>query len=108
MAEPNDHENVVPLGVEPQFEDPPEPKPMGRVHGLGTFGMAVSALIGIVALLALVTIRWPEETGRIPKTVIVISIIGFIVCAALAAAGAGGDTYPRADESRRRGGKSAE
>jgi hypothetical protein len=101
------HENVVPLGVEPPAEDPPPPRPMGRAHGWGTIGMAVCALVGIVALVALITIRWPEETSRIPKTVIVFSIVGFMLCAGLAAAGAAGATYAH-DVSHRGRGKDAD
>ncbi|HEX2240578.1 MAG TPA: hypothetical protein VHJ82_05505 [Actinomycetota bacterium] len=92
-------ENIVPLGVEPIAEEQPPPTPMGRAHGWGTMGMALCALIGSVALVSLITIRWPAETGRIPKIVIAFSVVGFMICAALAAAGAAGATYARRDAS---------
>ncbi|MFN2525233.1 MAG: hypothetical protein ABR505_03070 [Actinomycetota bacterium] len=102
MAEPPNGENVVSLGVEPAAEPPREPTPMGRAHSLGTIGMALCAFLGIIALLSLITVRWPEDTGRIPRGVLLFSVVGFMVCAAIAAAGAARATYPReiADGSR--------
>lgn len=90
-----DSGNIVPLGIEPTREEPPPPTPMGRAHAWGTMGMALSAFVGIIALVSLITIRWPEETSRIPKGVIVFSILAFMVCAGLAAAGAAGASTPR-------------
>ena len=89
-------DNVVPLGVDPPMPEPPKPsKPTGRLHGLAILGMAVSALLGIGAMLAFITISWPDDTSRYVLAVFVASVIGFMTSASLAVFSAARDTYPR-------------
>ncbi|MDQ3878464.1 MAG: hypothetical protein M3290_08980 [Actinomycetota bacterium] len=57
--------------------------------------MAVCALIGIVAMIALVTIRWPGTTERAFIALIVFASIGFLASASIAVFSAARDTYPR-------------
>jgi hypothetical protein len=92
----NESDNVVPLGVEAPTPTPPAPaKPLGRLHGLAILGMAVFALVGIAAMLAFITISWPDDTSRYVVAVFVASIIGFMTSASLAVFSAARDTYPR-------------
>jgi len=88
--------NVVPLGVDPPATEPPKPsKPIGRLHGMAIVGMAVSALLGIGAMLAFITISWPDDTSRYVLAVFMISVVGFMTSASLAVFSAARDTYPR-------------
>ena len=87
------HENVVRLPKEPP--PVPDPTPPGRLHGLAIGGMAVSALVGIVAMLVFITVRWPGNTGRVMVGAFVLSGLGFLTCASLAVLTAARDTYPR-------------
>ena len=93
-------DNVVPLGVDPPASEPPKPsKPTGRLHGMAIVGMAVSALVGIGAMLAFITISWPDDTGRYVIAVFMISVIGFMTSASLGVFSAARDTYPRHGKS---------
>ena len=82
--------NVVRLPQEP----PPaaSPTPPGRLHGLAIAGMAVSALVGIVAMLIFITV---SNTGRVMVVAFVLSGLGFLTCASLAVLTAARDTYAR-------------
>ena len=62
---------------------------------MAILGMAVSALLGIGAMLAFITISWPDDTGRYAMVVFVASVIGFMSCASIAVFSAARDTYPR-------------
>ena len=62
-------------------------------------GMAVSALLGIGAMLAFITISWPDDTSRYVLVVFMISVIGFMTSASLAVFSAARDTYPRHGKS---------
>lgn len=66
-----------------------------RAHGLAIFGMALSALVATLALLAFITIRWPGEMGQHVKVVFVFSGVGFMACASLAVFFAMRDTHPK-------------
>lgn len=92
-SEPQD-ENVVPLeaGYEPAPE--PVPAPPGRLHGTFIGGMAVSALIGVAALFAFITIGWPESIRRYIIGVFFFAGIVFLACASAAVFSAARDTYP--------------
>ena len=71
----------------------PAPTPPGRLHGIAITGMSVCALVGIVALLSFVTVRWPDRTGRYVIAVLVGAAIGFLACASAAVFTAARDTY---------------
>jgi len=89
-------DNVVPLGVEAPTPVPPAPsRPPSRLHGLAIIGMAVFALVGIAAMLAFITISWPDDSSRYVVAVFVASIVGFMTSASLAVFSAARDTYPR-------------
>jgi len=93
-------DNVVPLGVDPPAPEPPKPsRPNGRVHGIAIVGMAVSALLGIGAMLAFITISWPDDTSRYVLAVFMVSVIGFVASASLAVFSAARNTYPRHGKS---------
>lgn len=80
----------------PHEEPPPPPvTPPGRLHGLAIAGMAVSALIGIAAMLAFITISWPPNTGRYLVFAFVAAGLGFLTCASTAVLTAARDTYAR-------------
>jgi len=89
-------DNVVPLGVEAPTPVPPAPsRPPSRLHGLAIIGMAVFALVGIAAMLAFITISWPDDSSRYVVAIFVASIVGFMTSASLAVFSAARDTYPR-------------
>ena len=87
---------VVPLPeevTEGAIEPAPPPTPPGRMHGLAIGGMALSALLGVVALLALVTVTWPADLARLITTLIIAAGVVFITCASAAVLTAARDTY---------------
>jgi hypothetical protein len=55
--------------------------------------MAISAITGIVLMLAFVSVRWPGSTGRYLKVAFVLVVIVFLASCALAVLGAARDTY---------------
>jgi hypothetical protein len=57
--------------------------------------MALFALLGIAAMLAFITVSWPDDTSRYVLIVFTVSVIGFMTCAATAVFSAARDTYPR-------------
>jgi hypothetical protein len=61
--------------------------------------MAVSALLGIGAMLAFITISWPDDTSRYVLAVFMVSVIGFVASASLAVFSAARNTYPRHGKS---------
>ena len=67
------------------------------MHGAAIVGMALFALLGIGAMLAFITISWPDDTSRYALGVFMVSVIGFLTCASLAVFSAARDTYPRRD-----------
>ncbi|MDQ3986490.1 MAG: hypothetical protein M3280_08335 [Actinomycetota bacterium] len=70
------------------------------MHRLAISGMALSALTGILAMLAFITVTWPGDTGRYVIAVFVGSGIGFLACASTAVFSAARDTYARPAEKR--------
>lgn len=60
--------------------------------------MALSALVGIIAMFGFITIRWPGETGRFAMAAFFVSVIVFLVCASAAVFTAARDTYPSRHE----------
>ncbi|MFN2388318.1 MAG: hypothetical protein ABR575_01735 [Actinomycetota bacterium] len=77
-------EVVVVLDVEPVPEPSRPPPRMRGLHALGTSGMAIAALAGICAMLALITVNWTDELRRYVVITIVGSVVGFLVFASLA------------------------
>ena len=89
-------DNIVPLGVDaPPPEPPVESRPLGRMHGLAIVGMAVFALLGIAAMLAFITISWPDDSSRYVVVVFMVAVVGFVTSASIAVFSAARDTYPR-------------
>ncbi|MEA2447678.1 MAG: hypothetical protein QOK47_1315 [Actinomycetota bacterium] len=69
--------------------------PPGRVHGLAIAGMAVCALIGIVAMFGFITINWPGTSSRYIVIAFIGAGVGFLACASTAMLTAARDTYAR-------------
>ena len=84
-------ENVVRLPADP----PPEPPvtPPGRMHGLSIAGMGISAIIGVTAMVAFITVTWPENIARIVVGICLFSGLAFMTFAATAVFSAARDTY---------------
>lgn len=57
--------------------------------------MAISALLGTVAMLAFVTVRWPEDAGRFLIAAVFLCAIAFMTFSSVAVFSAARDTYPR-------------
>lgn len=87
-------ETVVRLPAD--YEPPPEPAPAppGRLHGMFIGGMAVSALVGVAALFAFITVGWPENIRRYIIALFFFAGIVFLACASAAVFTAARDTYP--------------
>jgi hypothetical protein len=79
-----------------EYEPPPPPPPSspGRLHGLSIGGMAVSALVGVAALFAFITVGWPDPVRRILVVTFFLAGIAFLACASAAVFTAARDTYP--------------
>lgn len=93
-AEPPSQDKVVrlPAGYEPPPEPPPAPP--GRLHGIFIGGMAVSALVGVAALFAFITVGWPDSVRRYIIGLFFFAGIAFLACASAAVFSAARDTYP--------------
>ena len=93
--EPNTPGSVVPLPAHAGAERAPgRASPPGRLHGLAMAGMALFAVVGILATLAFITVGWPGDTGRRVIAVVVVSAVGFMACASAAILAAARDAYP--------------
>lgn len=57
--------------------------------------MALSAITGIVLMLAFVSVRWPGGTGGYLKVAFVLVVVVFLTSCVLAILGAVRDTYVR-------------
>ena len=91
MPEPN---NVVPLPGDPLPPEPvPPPTAPGRLHGAAIAGMGISAILGVIAMLAFITVNWPENIGRIVVGVCLFSGLAFLAFASMAVFTAARDTY---------------
>ena len=65
--------------------------------------MALSALTGIMSMLAFITVTWPGDTGRYVVAVFIGSGICFLACASMAVFSAARDTYAHPPERRSTG-----
>ena len=97
MADAN---NVVPLPGDAPVHGPPPPSPPGRMHGSAIAGMGVSAIVGIAAMLAFITVTWPERIARLLIVVCLIAGLTFMTCAALAVFTAARDTYRNGGDAK--------
>lgn len=84
---------VLPIGVEPEPEPPSPATRPSRIHGIAIAGMAMSALVGIVAMFLFVSVGWPDDSGRYVIAIFFLSAIVFIACASAAVFTAARDTY---------------
>lgn len=91
-------DNIVDLGKEPPAEDPPR-RP-GRLHGAAITVMALSALAGIVAMVAFITIDW-GGASRYLVVALVMAGVCFLAAASVAVFSAARDTYADASARRR-------
>lgn len=92
--------DVVVLPAEVQARpDEPTPSPPGPLHGAAITGMALSALVGIAALFASITVGWPGDTAKYPRVVFVCAAVAFVACASVAVFTAARDTYANASKS---------
>ena len=90
-------QNVVPLPHGERVAEGSRPPPPSRtrgLHGVAIAGMSLFAFIGIFSMLAFITVRWPEATGRYVMAVFIFSIVGFITSASVAIFSAARNTYP--------------
>ena len=97
-----DEERVVPLGRDPKPEPPEPPTPPGRMHGLAIAGMALSALVAIIAGFLFVAIGWPDNTGKIVASIGFFAAVSFLVFASAAVFTAARDTYARSEHREHR------
>lgn len=95
----NGERNVVPLGKDPDPQPVAPPTPPGRLHGLAIAGMALSALVAIVAGFLFIAIGWPGNMGRVVVSVGFLAAVSFLAFAAAAVFTAARDTYARSDHS---------
>ena len=65
------------------------------MHGFAIAVMALSAVIGSLAMLAFITVGWPGTTGRTVIAIVVISAVVFMASGAIAVFAAARDTYSR-------------
>lgn len=73
-----------------------------RLHSIAISAMALSAITGIVLVLAFVSVRWPGTTGNYLKVAFVLVVVVFLASCVLAILGAARDTYvdPRGQARR--------
>lgn len=93
-TKPSGEDKVVRLPAD--YEPPPEPPPAppGKLHGIFIGGMAVSALVGVAALFAFITVGWPDGVRRYIIGLFFFAGIAFLACASAAVFSAARDTYP--------------
>ena len=84
------------VSLPPEIHPPDEEvSPLGRLHGLSIVGMAVCALVGIVAMFGFITINWPGTSSRYIVGAFIAAGVGFLACASTAVLTAARDTYAR-------------
>jgi hypothetical protein len=93
---------VVPLQDEvPEALRPPPPSgPRSRLHAFAIYGLALFATTSIVCLIAFLTVRWPDRTGRYVVAALIASLVATAACASAAILAAARDTYARAPTRR--------
>lgn len=97
----SDRDNVVPLPGDPPTPEPPiPPSPPGRLHGAAIAGMGISAIVGVVAMLAFITVTWPDDIGRVVIGICLFSGLAFLTFASTAVFTAARDTY-RTDAAKK-------
>ena len=100
MADPD---NVVRLpGDSPPPEPPPRPSAPGRLHGAAIAGMGISAIIGVGAMLAFITVTWPADIARVVIGICLFSGLAFLTFASTAVFTAARDTYRNVGDRRDR------
>lgn len=97
-----DERNVVPLGKDPEPEPELPPTPPGKIHGLAIAGMAMSALVAILAGFLFIAIGWPGNTGKVVASIGFLGGVSFLVCASAAVFTAARDTYARSEHKEHR------
>jgi hypothetical protein len=55
--------------------------------------MAASAIVGILAVLAFITVGWPGTSRRVVIGIMIFSAMGFLISVAFAVLAAARDTY---------------
>jgi hypothetical protein len=73
-------------------EPPATPRPAG-LHGVATAGMALCAVVAVVAGIAFLTVGWPGRSGRVVIAIMVGGVLGFLACGSAAVFVAARDTY---------------
>ena len=96
MADPRNR--LVRLPGDRRPPPPPPPRRPGRLLGLATTGMALSAVVAILATVAFITVGWPGEAGRYVLAVVALSVLSFLLCGTFAVLAAARDTYARAPD----------
>lgn len=96
-----DTDNVVQLPGDPPPPDPtPPPSPPGRIHGAAIAGMGISAIVGVAAVLALITVTWPDSASRVVIGICVLSGLAFLTFASTAVFSAARDTYRKENDRK--------
>lgn len=101
MALEESQENVVPLGVAPEPKPADPPPSQSRLHVLAIAGMALCAVIGILSMLAFITVTWPGNSGRYVIGVFIGSGVGFMTSASLAVFSAARETHVKVERPRK-------
>ena len=101
----SDEQNVVPLGKDPEPEPPVPPTPPGRIHGLAIAGMALSALVAIIAGFLFVAVGWPGNMGKVVASVGFLAAVSFLAFSSTAVFTAARDTYARSEHRDHRDGR---
>ena len=94
MTAPGHSDNVVSLGKAPVVEPAPvATRPQGALHRAAIAAMTICAIVGILSMLAFITVSWPEESSRYVVAVFIGSGIGFLASASIAVFSAARETY---------------
>ena len=97
MTAPGHSDNVVSLGKAPVVEPVPvvATRPQGALHRAAIAGMTICAIVGILSMLAFITVTWPEESSRYVVAVFIGSGVGFLASASIAVFSAARETYAK-------------
>jgi hypothetical protein len=63
------------------------------MHSIATAAMAISAAVGVLAMVTFVTVGWPGSSGRYVIGVAIVAGIVFLTSASIAVFAAARDTY---------------